>query len=78
MLTDTRDSDKHNLGEMEVATGIHYPIADYLQPAWRDKASAVSLPATENIQRRILTLPCFPAMTESEINQVVNALKTLN
>jgi dTDP-4-amino-4,6-dideoxygalactose transaminase len=78
LLTDTRDSDKNILGELGVATGIHYPIADYLQPAWRDRASDVTLPATENIQRQILTLPCFPAMTEAEIDQVVNALKTLN
>jgi dTDP-4-amino-4,6-dideoxygalactose transaminase len=78
LLTDTRDSDKHILGELGVATGIHYPIADYQQPAWRDRATDVTLPATENIQRQILTLPCFPAMTEAEIDQVVNALKTLN
>ena len=78
MLTDTRDSDRHNLSEMGVATGIHYPFADYLQPAWRGKVSGASLPATENIQRRILTLPCFPAMTEPEIDQVVNALESLS
>lgn len=78
MLTDSRESDRSLLASLGIATGVHYPIADYEQPAWRKTLGNVQLPNTDKLQQQILTLPCFPSMTSSEINQVVAAIAQLD
>ena len=78
MLTDSRESDQSQLASLGIATGIHYPIADYKQPVWRETLGNVQLPNTDKLQQQILTLPCFPSMTSSEINQVVAAIAQLD
>lgn len=77
MVTDDRDADIGLLGDAGIGTGIHYPIADHRQVAWQDVCDAASVPATESLQSRILTLPCFPGMTDSEVDHVVGALAAL-
>lgn len=78
MVTNSRDSDRKFLNEMGIATGVHYPITDNEQPAWKELLGDVQLPNTDKVQQQILTLPCFPGMTSSEINQVVMALAQLD
>ena len=53
---------------------IHYPVPDYLQPCARGRAGALALPVTERACQEILTLPCFPGMTEEEIALVIDAV----
>ena len=78
MLTDSRESDQSQLASLSISTGVHYPIADNEQPAWKELLGDVQLPNTDKVQQQILTLPCFPGMTSSEINQVVTALAQLD
>ena len=78
MLTDSRESDQSQLASLGITTGIHYPITDNEQPAWKELLGDVQLPNTDKVQQQILTLPCFPGMTSSEINQVVTALAQLD
>ena len=78
MLTDSRESDQSQLASLGISTGIHYPITDNEQPAWKELLGDVQLPNTDKVQQQILTLPCFPGMTSSEINQVVTALAQLD
>jgi dTDP-4-amino-4,6-dideoxygalactose transaminase len=78
MLTDSRESDQSQFASLGISTGIHYPITDNEQPAWKELLGDVQLPNTDKIQQQILTLPCFPGMTSSEINQVVTALAQLD
>ncbi len=55
-----------------VETGVHYPVPDHRQPALpRD----IRLPVTEHLAASILTLPCFPELTEDEIAHVCEALR---
>jgi len=77
MITDSRNSDAEQLGEHGIATGIHYPVPDHQQPAWTDLVLAEDLINTEWLAERTLTLPCFPEMTESEIEHVTKALAML-
>ena len=77
LLTDSRDTDRSTLESSGVATGIHYPVIDTDQKAWEGYIDSTDLPATRHVQDRILTLPCFPGMTNGEIEHVVNALHGL-
>ena len=78
MSSSTRDRDRQLLEASGVGTGIHFPIADFEQIAWRERVGDPALPNTIGVQTRILTLPCFPSMTDAEIAHVVDSLKTLN
>lgn len=63
---------EHLRGE-GIQTAIHYPRPDHLQPAWKDRAGPVSLPNTERRSGEILSLPCHSALTDQEIDHVIDA-----
>lgn len=58
----------------EVSTGVHYPIADYDQPYLDSSGSKFNLPVTDELTKAILTLPCFPEMTDTEVESVSAAI----
>jgi aminotransferase EvaB len=77
MVTEDRAGDAGRLDAAGVSTGIHYPVLDHHQPGWAELVPCPRLPDTEWLVERILTLPCFPAMTDDEVDQVTAALATL-
>ncbi|QYH36006.1 DegT/DnrJ/EryC1/StrS aminotransferase family protein [Salinibacterium sp. M195] len=58
-----------------VQTDIHFPYPDYKQPGFRPVSQ--SLPVTELASSEIFSLPCFPELTEGEVDRVCNAIGTL-
>jgi len=73
-LAEDRERLRAALEDAGIGTGVHYPTADHRQPAWRSEHAGVSLPATEHAVDHVLTLPCFPELTEAEIERVCEAL----
>jgi aminotransferase EvaB len=72
-----RDRLREWLTERGIGTDIHYPIPDHRQPAMQNVFPRdLALPETEAAAGEILTLPCFPEMTEDEIARVCNALSS--
>lgn len=57
----------------DVQTAVHYPVPDNLQPAFAGTPPA-RLPVTEHLVGRILSLPCFPELSDAEVSQVCAAL----
>lgn len=76
-LSDDRDDVRRKLDEAGVRTDVHYPVPDHRQPAYADHYQDVSLPVTEAVAERVMSLPCFPELTEDEIEQVCSALECL-
>jgi dTDP-3-amino-2,3,6-trideoxy-4-keto-D-glucose/dTDP-3-amino-3,4,6-trideoxy-alpha-D-glucose/dTDP-2,6-dideoxy-D-kanosamine transaminase len=72
-----RERARETLEEAGIATDVHYPIADHQQPAWRDEYPDVTLPVTERAVQHVLTVPCFPELTEEEIQRVCEVLHGL-
>ena len=68
-----REELRNHLTEHGIQTDIHYPLADHLQPCHQGKFSSQSLPVTENLSRTSLTLPCFPELTDHEVQSVIDA-----
>jgi aminotransferase EvaB len=60
------------LRERGVATEVHYPVPDHRQPALAGPASA--LPVTERAADEVLSLPCFPELTDAEVDYVCTAI----
>jgi dTDP-4-amino-4,6-dideoxygalactose transaminase len=75
ICTDERDELKAFLGERGIETGIHYPVPIHLQKAFRNLGYAPgSFPVTEAMADRLLSLPMFPELQESQIRAVVDAV----
>ncbi len=70
---DDRDALRDSLSRRGVATDIHYPLADHLQPAWAS-SEPVQLPATERACARVLSLPCYPGISDGQVQQVIDAV----
>ncbi|HLF28174.1 MAG TPA: DegT/DnrJ/EryC1/StrS family aminotransferase [Anaerolineae bacterium] len=65
------------LREKGIGTGIHYPVPIHLQPAYRGRlGDAGSLPETERAAREILSLPMYPELSEEQVRQVAEAIRT--
>jgi dTDP-4-amino-4,6-dideoxygalactose transaminase len=74
ILAEDRERLRDTLEVAGIATDVHYPIADHRQPAWRDDYADVELPVTEHAVAHVLTVPCFPELTEDEIERVCEVL----
>jgi dTDP-4-amino-4,6-dideoxygalactose transaminase len=61
----------------EVGHGIHYPLTDNSQPAWQQVFADAAVPNCDQLAKQIVTIPCFPSMTDAEIAQVCTALAAL-
>jgi dTDP-3-amino-2,3,6-trideoxy-4-keto-D-glucose/dTDP-3-amino-3,4,6-trideoxy-alpha-D-glucose/dTDP-2,6-dideoxy-D-kanosamine transaminase len=76
-LTPLRDAVAAKLAAAGVRTDVHYPIPDHLQPAFAGELADVSLPVTEETAGQLITLPCFAELTDAEVEQVCDALRSL-
>jgi dTDP-4-amino-4,6-dideoxygalactose transaminase len=70
--TDNRDNLAAYLKEHGIATNIHYPIPCHLQPAFAQYN--VSLPNCERASKRILSLPCYHTLTETQQDYIINKI----
>ena len=68
-----RDLLREYLRKQDIATDVHYPIPDYRQPVFGNKFSDTHLPNTERLAHEVLTLPCYPEMTDEDVTRVINA-----
>jgi len=59
-----------------IASGRHYPLPLHLAPAYRGYGPpAGSLPVAEAIARECISLPLFPGMTGTQVDQVIDAVR---
>ena len=74
--TSQRDSLQAFLKEKGIETLIHYPIPIPLQKAYQEMGYRRSnFPLTDQWSRKILSLPFFPEMKESEMEEVARQIK---
>lgn len=70
-----RDALQAELGRRGIGTLIHYPIPVHRQEGYRELANqARYLPVTERIAGRILSLPLYPELPISDVEQVARAV----
>lgn len=72
--TKQRDALRAHLRDLNIASDVHYPIPDHRQTIFGDRFSAVSLPNTEQMAEETLTIPCYPEMTNEDVQQVISAV----
>lgn len=72
--TEDRDTLKKRLHDDGIASGLHYPIPCHLQPPYID-SNGGPLPVVEGAAHRILSLPMFPHMSETQIEATARAVQ---
>jgi dTDP-4-amino-4,6-dideoxygalactose transaminase len=61
--------------EKEIQTLIHYPTPAHLQKAYANLGyKPNSLPVTEHITKRILSLPLYPELTNEQVDMVIDSI----
>ena len=71
-----RDGLQRQLQAEGVQTGLHYPIPVHLQEAWADLGhKAGDFPVSEAAAREVLSLPMYPELTATQVEQVAAAVR---
>ncbi len=71
-----RDGARAELATAGIGTAIHYPLAITQQPAYRDLRGP-SCPQAERWAAECVSLPCYPELTDAEVEAVGQALATV-
>jgi dTDP-4-amino-4,6-dideoxygalactose transaminase len=58
-----------------IQTLIHYPVPVHRQPAYRVDFQDVVLPNTELLAERVVSIPNYPELSDSEVEYIGGALK---
>jgi dTDP-4-amino-4,6-dideoxygalactose transaminase len=74
--TRARDAVRERLARAGVATAIHYPLALTQQPAYAELFTE-PCPSAESWAAECVTVPCFPELSDDEIELVAGALSEL-
>jgi dTDP-4-amino-4,6-dideoxygalactose transaminase len=74
--SDQREALKTALAALGVMSAVHYPLVDDLQASCRDLGySRGHLPLSEAACEQVLTLPCYPELTDDEVERVILAIR---
>ncbi|MCC6138966.1 MAG: DegT/DnrJ/EryC1/StrS family aminotransferase, partial [Bdellovibrionaceae bacterium] len=68
-----REAFIEKLQKSGVPTSIHYPMGMHEQPIY--KSMNVKLPVTEEISKKVVSLPLYPGMPEKDIQTVIQAVQ---
>lgn len=74
VLVNDRNKIINRLKNCGIETGVMWPEGCHSQPAYKQN---ISLPHTEYVSKRILSLPCWPYMTENEVQYVVEKFNSI-
>ncbi len=62
-----------HLQECGVQTAIHYPVPPHRQECYHEDLKGHVLPLTEALHDEVLSLPMSPALTDAQVEQVIEA-----
>ena len=74
LLSPQRDALQEQLAKDGIESRIYYPIPLHRQEAYAPWADGVSLPAAEQVCDQCLSLPMFPELSPSQIEQICASL----
>ncbi|HEX6823578.1 MAG TPA: DegT/DnrJ/EryC1/StrS family aminotransferase [Candidatus Sulfotelmatobacter sp.] len=75
LRADNRDALQAALLHQGIQTGIHYSTPVHLQPAYKDLGYGPgSFPESEKAARQVLSLPLYPELSDSQIEEVAMAV----
>jgi len=76
ILSPKRDAIMQSLSEKQIACAIYYPIPLHQQKAFANEYADISLPVSEQVAKDCLSLPIFPELSEVQITQIADTIKS--
>ena len=70
-----RDDFMARMAAAGVATAVHYPVPDHLQPGLQARVGPTGAAHAERACAEVVSLPCFPYLTDLEVEQVCEAVR---
>lgn len=70
-----REALRERLKAKGVMTNVHYPEPVHRQPAYMGRVAVGSMKRTEALLPRVLSLPMYPQMTDTQVAQVIEAVR---
>jgi dTDP-4-amino-4,6-dideoxygalactose transaminase len=71
LLSERRDAIQQALQQAQIACAIYYPVPLHQQKVFAEDCVGLSLPITEDLARRCLSLPIFPELSEEQVREIV-------
>jgi dTDP-4-amino-4,6-dideoxygalactose transaminase len=66
-----------SLADQGIVTAIHYPVPVHLQEAYRSLGyGRGTFPVAEHCAAEFLSLPMYPELTHSQVEEVIQGVKT--
>lgn len=78
LKTKVRDKLQKHLQDSQIPSLIHYPILIPDQPLFQKKYANLEIPVARRLAQEVLSIPCGPYLTESELNQVIESINSFN
>ena len=75
LLSDCRDAIVKALQAEQIGCAVYYPIPLHQQEVFRKRHGHLSLPVTEDVSRRCLSLPMFPELGDDQIARIVEVIR---
>ena len=76
LLSDRRDDIQAALQKADIACAVYYPVPLHQQRVFLEDCVGISLPVTEAVSSRCLSLPIFPELNEEQVGKVVSVIRS--
>lgn len=75
---DDRDGLRKHLMDHQILAGVHYPVAAHRHGCYASRVSisAAGLDRTNRVVDRIISLPVYPELSESDVERVIAAISS--
>ena len=71
IVCEEREKLRAHLAGAGIMTDVHFPVPDHRQSVLGAKGAWPALPVSESLSQRVLTLPCYPELTNEEVDFVI-------
>jgi dTDP-4-amino-4,6-dideoxygalactose transaminase len=73
--SERRDAVREGLAARGIASSVFYPMPLHKQPAYEKSNPGLSLPASEEAARTVLSLPIHPLLGDAAVGRVCEAIR---
>ncbi|BBL71469.1 DegT/DnrJ/EryC1/StrS family aminotransferase [Methylogaea oryzae] len=77
LLCDKRDEVMKALQDKQIACAIYYPVPLHQQNVFKEAYAGVSLPVTEDVARRCLSLPIYPELSDEQVQEIAATIRAV-
>ncbi|MDP7561486.1 MAG: DegT/DnrJ/EryC1/StrS family aminotransferase [Methylococcales bacterium] len=70
LLSDHREKILAALQAQQIACAVYYPVPLHQQAVFLDSCAGLSLPVTESVAARCLSLPICPSLSDSQVREI--------